>query len=257
MTAPQKYVRHKSLEKGIADLAFLRDTYNVEMFYFLDESFLSIPLEVLREFSREYKKRVNVPFYGMTHPSSVTEEKVRLLEDMGCYLMTLGIESGNEKFRFEVLNRRVRNEQIIRAFDIFHDSKIFVSAFAMLGLPFETRELVFDTIELTRRCRPETYSVGIFKPFIGSRLRQTCIDKSFFDPTNDPYDYPGETTVLNMPQFPKEEIEKLYKTFVLYTKVDKSDYPLVQQAETDDTLFNELISKVNKQRKEQESGILT
>jgi len=243
MTAPQKYLRHKNTEKAIADLVTLKEKYNIEMFYFLDESFLSMNVETLKDFAQEYKKRVGIPFYGMTHPNSVTEEKVKIIEDMGCYLMTVGIECGNEEFRAKYLNRKVANSKIIEAFDIFHRSKVIVSAFAMLGLPFETRELVFDTIELVHRCHPETYAVGIFKPFIGSKLRQMCIDHGFFDPKHDSYNYPVETSILNMPQFPREEIEKLHKTFVLYTKVDKKDYPLIRQAETDDVLFDKLIKE--------------
>lgn len=243
LTAPQRYLRHKSIDKAISDLISLEDKYNVEMFYFVDETFLSMGREVFREFAKEYKRQVRIPFYGMTHPNSVNEEKVKILEEMGCYLMTIGIEVGNEKFRSEMLNRPVKNRKIVEVFDLFHRSKVLPSAFGMIGLPFETRKLVFETIELFRRCKPETYAVGIFKPFIGSKLRQICIEQGFFDPTNDTYRYPTDTSVLNMPQFPKEEIERLYKTFVLYTKVKKEDFLLVKKAETDEALLEELFKQ--------------
>jgi len=48
-----------------------------------------------------------------------------------------------------------------------------------------------------------------------------------------------------MPQFPKEEIEKLYKTFVLYTKAKEEDYPLIKKAETDELLLVELLKQYN------------
>lgn len=243
LTAPQRYLRHKSIDKAISDLVILKGNYNIEMFYFIDETFLSMPMTIFKELAREYKRQVEIPFYGMTHPNSVNEEKVKILEEMGCYLMTIGIEVGNEKFRSEILNRPVKNSKIIEVYNLFHKSKVLPSAFAMIGLPLETRELVFDTVEMFRRCKPETYAVGIFKPFIGSRLRDICIEQGFFDPTNDTYDYPVETSVLNMSQFPKEEIGKLYKTFVLYTKAIKEDYPLVKKAETDELLLEELVKQ--------------
>ncbi|MBK8574344.1 MAG: B12-binding domain-containing radical SAM protein [Elusimicrobia bacterium] len=243
LTGPHKYLRHKSVSKTIEDLVFLRDTYNVEMFYFLDETFLSININLLKELAHEYKRHVKIPFYAMTHPQSVTEEKVRIVEDMGCYLMTIGIEVGNEKFRAEVLNRRMSNDRIVEAFDIFHRSKVLPSAFAMIGLPFETRELIFETIELFRRCRPATYSVGIFQPYMGSRLRKVCIDNGFFDPTGDTYEYPADTSVLTMPQLSKKEIKNLYKTFMLYTKVKREEFPLLKKAEEDDGVLLELVKK--------------
>jgi hypothetical protein len=196
---------------------------------------------LLRDLAKLYKREVGIPFYAMTHPNSVTEEKVKIVEDMGCYLMTIGIEVGNEKFRAEVLNRRVANTKIIEAFDLFHKSKVLPSAFAMIGLPFETRELIFETIEMFRRCKPATYSVGIFIPFIGSKLRQVCIDQGFYDPSEDTYEYPADTSVLKMPQLSQKEIERLYRTFMLYTKVDKELFPLVKKAEDDDKLLAELV----------------
>jgi radical SAM superfamily enzyme YgiQ (UPF0313 family) len=239
----QTYLRRKEVSKSIEELVHLKEKYKLEMFYFLDESFLSTDTKSLRTFAEEYRRQVDLPFYGMTHPLSVTEEKVKLLKKMGCYLMTIGIEHGNEQFRKQVLNRKGSNRAIIRAFETFRKYGIHASAFGMLGLPYETRELVFETVDLFRKCKPRTYAVGIFKPYLGSRLRDLSIKEGFFDPANDDYIYPDITSLLNMPQFPKEEIEKLYRAFYLYTKVPRDKFPLVQQAETDDNVLAKLVSE--------------
>lgn len=243
LVRPQKYLRRKPVEQAIEELVYLKNKYNIDMFYFLDETFLSSDIKDLRTFAEEYKRNVDVPFYGLTHPQSVTEEKVKLLKKMGCYLMTIGIECGNEEFRKNILNRRVSNRQIIDAFDTFHKNGVYASAFGMLGLPYETRELVFETIELFRRCQPRTYAVGIYKPFMGSHLREICIKEGFFNPSNDSYIYPDHISVLKMPQFPKEEIEGLYKTFYLYTKVPYEKFPLVKEAEKNENILMSLIEE--------------
>ncbi len=243
MCGGKDYLRRKSVDRSIAELVHLKEKYNLEMFYFLDETFLSTNLKSLEAFATAYKREIGIPFYGMTHPNSVTDKKVRLLKEMGCYLMTIGIEHGNEQFRRETLNRKGSNKMIINAFEIFRKHGIFASAFGMLGLPYETREMVFETIDLFRKCKPRTYAVGIYKPYLGSRLRDVSIKEGFFDPANDDYLYPDTTTVLNMSQFPKDEIEKLYKTFYLYTKVPRKKFPLVRQAETDDTIMAELVNE--------------
>lgn len=239
---PQKYLRRKNVDRSIEELVYLKDKYRLEMFYFLDETFLSNDTSSLKLFAKEYRQNIGIPFHGLTHPLSVTEDKVKILKEMNCYLMTIGIEHGNESFRKNVLNRNVSNAQIIRSFELFEKYGIFASAFGMIGLPFETRGLVFDTIEMFRKCQPRTYSVGIYKPFPGSNLRSRCIKEGFLDPSNDDYKYPNETSVLNMPQFPKEEIEALYKTFYLYTKVPKNKFSLVKQAETDGKLLTKLVN---------------
>ena len=152
LTAPQKYMRRKSIDKAISDLRFLKDKYELEMFYFIDETFLSITVETLKELAVEYKREVSIPFYAMTHPLSVNHEKAKILKDMGCYLMTIGIECGNHEFRKTVLNRNIPNRKIIEAFEVFKNNGILASGFGMIGLPYETRPLIFETIEMFRKC---------------------------------------------------------------------------------------------------------
>lgn len=231
LTAPQKYLRRTSVKKSISDLIYLKNKYKLEMFYFLDESFLSMPEETLRIFAEEYKKEVDLPFYGMTHPTSVNKEKASLLKKMGCYLMTTGIECGNQEFRKKILNRNVPNNKIVEAFEILQGQGIFASAFGMIGLPYETRPLIFETIEMFRECKPETHAVGIYQPYPGSKLREICIKEGFYDPTNENFTYPSTESVLKMPQISAKEISGLYKTFFLYTKMDKEYFPLLHEAE--------------------------
>ncbi len=244
MVGTRKYLRTKAIETVIKDLVQLRDKYKIEMFYFLDETFLSIPMDTLKRFAEAYIKEVHTPWYGLTHPSSVNEEKAKILKDMGCYLMTMGIESGNEEFRKKILNRPVSNEKVIEAFRLLRENGVHASAFGMVGLPFETREMIFDTIELFRACQPKTYAVGIFKPFLGSPIRDITIKAGFFDPKSwDDESFPDTESVLNMPQITKEEIAGLYKTFYLYTKLPKDKWPLVKQAERDDDLLAALVKE--------------
>lgn len=243
MCGGKDYLRRKSVDQSIAQLVHLKKKYDLDMFYFLDETFLSTNLKSLEAFSSAYKREVGIPFYGMTHPLSVTDEKVRLLKEMDCYLMTMGIEHGNEQFRKKTLNRKGSNKAIMNAFETFRRHGIYASAFGMLGLPYETRDMTFETVDLFRQCKPRTYAVGIFKPYLGSRLRELSIKEGFFDSANDDYMYPDTTTVLDMPQFPREEIEKLYKTFYLYTKVPREKFRLVKQAETDDDILAELVGE--------------
>jgi len=238
---PQKYLRRKSVEKSIEELIYLKNKYNIEMFYFLDETFLSNDIKSLIIFAEEYKRQVAIPFHGLTHPLSVNEQKVKLLKEMGCYLMTIGIECGNENFRKKYLNRNVPTQKIIEAFKLFHKYDIFPSGFGMIGLPYETRDLVYETIELFRTCQPRTCSISIYQPFPGGRLRDICIKEGFFDPSEDNYIYPAQESILKMPQFSKEDINSLYRSFILYTKVPKNKFPLVQKAEKDDILFENLV----------------
>ena len=80
-------------------------------------------------------------------------------------------------------------------------------------------------------CQPRTYAIGIYKPYLGSDLRDLCVKEGFFNP--DSYhdeNFPVNTSVLKQPQITAEEIEGLYKTFFLYTKLPKEKFPLLKLA---------------------------
>lgn len=225
-----EFYRRKSVEKYISELKYLKEKYHIEMFYVMDETFLTIDTEYLRKLAQLYKKEVGIPFFIQTNPSSVTEEKVKLLKEMGCYLSTMGIENGNPELRAEVLNRHISNEVIIRAFNLFKKYGIKASSFNMIGIPFETREDFFKTVEINRKCDPATFATSIFIPYKGTKLRQIAIDNGFFRNTNKDY-YPSDYSLLNMAQFKPKEIRRLFRTFFLYCRLPKFLFPLISIAE--------------------------
>ena len=52
-----------------------------------------------------YKKEINIPFACLIRADLATDETVKLLKDAGCYLISFGIESGNENIRNTVLKK--------------------------------------------------------------------------------------------------------------------------------------------------------
>ncbi|MBT6229102.1 MAG: hypothetical protein HOI47_20875, partial [Candidatus Scalindua sp.] len=132
-------------------------------------------------------------------------------------------------------------EAIVKAFKIINNHNIRTSAFNMLGMPFESRSTVFETIELNRSCKPATQTINIFYPYEGTLLRKICLDLGIID--NDPkmVDFQSES-ILEMPQISKEELIGLRRTFVLYCKLPKVLYPLIYIAEKPGILRNHLHS---------------
>ena len=94
-----KYHRRKSIEKAINDMLSLKQKYKVNMFYILDETFLSMKKEELINLAKLYKTKIKTPFFTQTRPETVNEENGKILSDMGCKVVSLGIENGNEANR--------------------------------------------------------------------------------------------------------------------------------------------------------------
>ena len=60
-----------------------------------------------------YKKHLNIPFICLARFDNVTKDVAKKLKEAGCYMLELGIESGNEDIRQKILNKSVNKEKKI------------------------------------------------------------------------------------------------------------------------------------------------
>ncbi len=237
------YLRRKPIDRIIDEIKHYRDTYGMDYVYFTAETFLSWSDAYFSKFVSLYKE-IKLPFWCQTRPETIREDRIKMLEDVNCDRITVGIESGNERIRRELLNRQLSNETIIKAFDILSRSSIPISVNNIIGLPDETREEIFDTIALNRAIKADSISVFIFTPYRGTKLREYCVRKKYIEPDAFSADV-RKRSILNMPTISGEEIRGLIRTFPLYVKFPKKDYHLIEKAEKFDEEGEEIFRQLS------------
>ena len=223
--------RNMSIPRLIEMLVYLKETYGFNFFQIVYDDFTLRSLDDLERFRTLYKHEVDLPFWIQAEANNVTEEKIRCLKEAGCIAIAIGIETGNEFVRREVYKRRTSREATIRAFDIMHEYGIRTSGNIIMGVPYEGRKEIFDSIELVRRCQPRALNVNVFAPYCGTRLRDYCVEKGYLD---EGFIHDGRVRwgpVLDLPQITKDEIEGLMRTFALYATLPKKYLPMIAQCE--------------------------
>jgi len=171
-----KYKR-KSLESVNKELQFQIDLHNPEFIYFSSETFFSMPIKEFKEFSDLYKK-YQLPFWCQSHINTITEERVKLLQEMNCHKIAVGVECGNEKYRKEMIGKNFTKEDIFRSIKLFKKYNLNAAANFIIGFPLETPDITQDTINLAK----EVYNIMpdiqincyVFQPYYGTRLRDYC-----------------------------------------------------------------------------------
>ena len=88
----------------------------------------------------------------------------------------MGIESGNQRIRQQVMNRKMSNETIVARINLVKSYGMRTSTYNIIGLPSETRANIFETIELNRQANPDSFSVSILEPYKGTPIRKMCED---------------------------------------------------------------------------------
>ena len=136
-----------------------------------------------------------------------------------------------KQFRRDVLHRRVTNEKIIEGLGIVNEIGIPFSVNNMIGFPGETYELAFETIELNRKIYADDRNAYPFSPFHGVPLRKECDRLGYTKYEDIVESMVASGSILDMPQFSKESVEGLCKTFNLYVSFPKSRWPEIKLAE--------------------------
>ena len=133
------------------------------------------------EFLNLYVQRIKKPFFCLLRADVVNEQFVEKLKKAGCYMISFGIESGNEYIRNEVMKRDMAESKIIRAFDLCKTYNIKAGAINIIGVPGETEEMLWDTIRLNRKVKPVSSGINIFYPYRGTDLGDKCFHEKLVD----------------------------------------------------------------------------
>lgn len=229
------FVRRKSIAALRREIEAIIKRYNPEFFYINDDAFMARPKREIVEFAEMYRD-IKIPFWFQTRFEGVNAEKLDWLLEIGCYRISFGLEHGNEKFRQEKLRRRMTNEFILKKSQIVAEAGIPYTLNIIIGFPYETRELVFDSIRLSREIDTfDSLSVNVFVPYHGTPLREMAIKEGWLDPNRQTTSVIAES-ILEMPPpyLSGAEILSLQRVFPLYVRMPESRYPEIERAESFD-----------------------
>ncbi len=163
------YIRRFDVADMIDEIQFLIKHYqNIKMFIFDDDIFTFYKDHVI-EFCSAYKKICSLPFTVNGHVGVFDEEMAAHLADANCRIVKFGVESGSPRIRKMILNRHMKNENIVNAIQIAKKAGLHTSVFLMIGLPDETRENVYETIEIMARSLPGRFRWTFFFPYPGTK----------------------------------------------------------------------------------------
>jgi len=225
----QHYFRRKRWEVVQGEIELYIKKYKAEYIYFNAETFLAMNSTEFDKFVEMYES-IKLPFWMQTRVETLTEPYIQQLERVGCNRISIGLEHGNEEFRKKIVSKGFSNDRIIELFDIFNRYTVPITINNIIGFPEETRELIFDTIELNRKLGSDSVNAYIFTPYRGTGMYNDAVSKGFLDDSSETKSI-ITGSILNMPSISEDEILGLVRTFSLYVKFPKEEWPDITIAE--------------------------
>lgn len=242
------FMRRKSIDTIERELVDLIETWGLEFVTMVDDSFLARPAKEIFDFAKMWSK-YKIPFWMNTRVENCKPEYLEAMKEAGMYRFNMGIESGNEEYRFKYLSRKVKDEVYHEYFDYINESNIPYGLNVIIGMPYETREHVMDTARMLKRAAGwDGLTISGFQPYRGTNLRQVALDAGFIPPE---YVNSGglladneKWSNLHMPKpyLQPEETHNLIKTLPLYAFYDEDQWDMVREAETNEELYQELLA---------------
>tara|TARA_B110000971_G_scaffold189674_1_gene200194 strand:+ start:29391 stop:30974 length:1584 start_codon:yes stop_codon:yes gene_type:complete len=227
-----RFHRKKSIKRLKEELDFLVKKYDPQLIYFVVDTFLAMSnreFDELKELYSDYK----IPFWMNTRAETINEYRAAGLEEMNMLRMNIGIEHGNYEYRRNYLKRNVKNDVQIKAFEIASQHKYTSCANSIIGMPDETRDLIFDTVKFVRQLPENIDATGafIFAPYHGTPLRDLAIQKGYIKDEEICSLSNTSRSMLNMPSISQDEIQGIAKVFSLYVKFPENRWPEIKIAE--------------------------
>ena len=204
-----QYVRQRSPANLLAEIRAAIQTRRPPKLDFNDDVF-TLNKAWVREFCSAYAAEFDLPFDVNVHVETVDREMLELMKRAGCRWVRVGVESGSERVRREIMGRPMPAAKIKQVFRDAEEVGLYTWAFNMVGLPTETPAEAAETYRLNEELFPEHMQVSVFNPYPGTRLYDLCRENGWLSGREvDGYFVPE--SVLNMPQFPPAEIAEWHR----------------------------------------------
>lgn len=129
--------------------------------------------------------------------------------------VNIGLESGSERVRRDILRRHYSNDDVVGTVNLARKYGLQVAIFNLIGVPGETMDDFKETVRINRICKPDWHLTSIFYPYPGTDLYLLCKDQELMGGATDAKNE-RRKAVLNLPGFSKKQIEEGLRYFNHY-----------------------------------------
>ncbi len=174
------FFRYRPAGKMIAEIRGVLARWPNIGTFILDDDLFTMNPEHAVAFCKAYAEAgIGVPFVVNSHVKRLDPEVARWLSIAGCRILKLGIESGSPRVRREVLKRHMTQRDILETSASAEQWGLHTSGFVMVGLPGETHEERWETVETLAQARLGRFRTSFFYPFPGTEGYEMAVSGGY------------------------------------------------------------------------------
>lgn len=216
------YVRYRSPNNIIKEIKEIVTAFPDTKEIYLEVETIAVKKEwslnlcvELERFNAELRKPV---FFGANvriTPNADMGELFAAFKRCNFRFINIGLESGSERVRREILKRNYSNDDVINTVRLAREHGLKIHLYNIIGIPGETMADFKETVRVNRECLPDRHLTSIFFPYPGTDLYSLCKKQGLLEGPSDRR-MERKKAVLDLPGFSKREIQKSYILFDHY-----------------------------------------
>lgn len=161
--------RHNSAEYLYNHMQYLKDRFCIRHLNFYDDQFSLHRQRVEKLCRRLIDEPLGMTFNCAVRAEHVDAELLKMMKAAGCWMISLGIESGDQ----QLLSQHRQNADVelqARTLRLIKQSGIRTKGLMMIGLPGESEESIRKSLDFVRANPIDDFNLAKFTPFPGSPL---------------------------------------------------------------------------------------
>jgi len=172
--------RFNSAEYLYDHLKHLRGKFGVRHINFYDDQF-TFHRKRVEEFTELIKQKpLGMTFNCPVRADHIDEDLLRRMKGAGCWMMNLGIESGDEQLLVQH-RQNVNLDHLAMKIRMIKAAGIRTKGLLMIGLPGETEESIRRSMDYVFSLPIDDFNLAKFTPFPGSPIYENIHELGEFD----------------------------------------------------------------------------
>jgi radical SAM superfamily enzyme YgiQ (UPF0313 family) len=195
-----KKLRRRSVERMAAEIAYNRERFGIKQFFIWADTFTADRNYVMQFCEEILKKSPDIGWTCNSRVDTVDQEMLNLMANAGCWMISYGIESGNQEI-LKQTGKKIDLRQSREAVTMANNAGIRVAGHFVLGFPGETEENLRETIALALSLNLEMAQFYCAVPFPGTPLYESAKTNGWID-GREFEEFRQDNAVMNLPGLP-------------------------------------------------------
>ena len=177
------FLRYREASSVIDELRHVLDRYEGIGTFILDDDLFTMNSEHAIAFADAYREAgLETPWVVNSHVDRLEARVAEALASAHCRILKLGIEAGSERVRKSILKRFMSDDDILETVRVAEAAGLHTSGFVMVGLPGESLDERWATVDLLARSGLGRFRTSLFYPFPGTESHAYAIEGGWVSP---------------------------------------------------------------------------